>query len=382
MILNLQKKIESWVEQGLLTQPQAEKILAAENKGESRSWVLYGIAGIGITAIAIGIVSVIAANWQEVPWFAKIAGYLLLHSAAGYWVWVTLPKPSAWREAALLLFSLMFYAGIGLYAQVFQLSGPAWRTSLFWVALTSGCALLTRGRVLSYLWVLSLNQTIFVWAVERRIGGVEDKLALSFAISVPILTCAFGLWGYRFPVLATLRKASIELGFMAVMVFGSICGNIAWQTGRAMPREDLPYLLLPWAALFLAIFASVTRGRWAPKNLQVITAALLLFMGTYITVPLFLDNHGGLFYRVVGAAGFFTVWGLAAASAALGNFRRLFDACSVIIATRFLMVYFEVFGTLAMTGMGLIFSGMLILGVAYGWYRYRGLLHDKVGVKS
>jgi hypothetical protein len=74
---------------------------------------------------------------------------------------------------------------------------------------------------------------------------------------------------------------------------------------------------------------------------------------------------------VCGAAGFIAVWAAAAAAAAAASMKKLFDIASFVIAIRFIVIYFEVFGSLSMTGIGLIISGAVIIGIAILWNRGR-----------
>jgi hypothetical protein len=97
--------------------------------------------------------------------------------------------------------------------------------------------------------------------------------------------------------------------------------------------------------------------------------ATLILSGILIIIPSFVDVGD---QPILGCALFIAVWSGAAAIAAANERRRLFDAAALIIGIRFIVVYFQVFGSLAATGLGLILSGSVILGVAYLWYRYRG----------
>ena len=53
------------------------------------------------------------------------------------------------------------------------------------------------------------------------------------------------------------------------------------------------------------------------------------------------------------------------------NHQRLFNLCVNLIGLRFLIIYFQVFGSLATTGIGLIVSGLIIIGAVVGWYKSR-----------
>jgi hypothetical protein len=57
---------------------------------------------------------------------------------------------------------------------------------------------------------------------------------------------------------------------------------------------------------------------------------------------------------------------------------RAFNALTGLVALRVLIVYFEVFGSLLDTGLGLIFGGLLTLLLAWLWKRHRGSLAQRL----
>ena len=61
---------------GLISAAQADTIVAFEAQ-RSRPWLLWSIAGLGAFAIAVGMLAVVASNWQEIGPRAKIAVDLL-----------------------------------------------------------------------------------------------------------------------------------------------------------------------------------------------------------------------------------------------------------------------------------------------------------------
>jgi hypothetical protein len=75
--------------------------------------------------------------------------------------------------------------------------------------------------------------------------------------------------------------------------------------------------------------------------------------------------------QILGAVAFLSVWTLAAAATARAGWRRLFNVCTFVIGARFVVIYFEVFGDMTMTGVGLVVSGGVILGAGLAWARLR-----------
>jgi len=191
---------------------------------------------------------------------------------------------------------------------------------------------------------------------------------------------ALGLWTEhvrRFN--AHLRRAALVWGIAVVMLVGTPLANVLWHAPTDEFRPHLAYLAIPWAALLVA-----AAGAWywpqVKRDVRLAGVGLLFACGVFATLPLFFgDASESLSIKVIAAAGFFCTWVLAAATAAFAHQKRLFDLASLAIALRVVIVYFEVFGSLAMTGLGLIFSGIVILAIAFAWHRFRERVRQQLG---
>ena len=79
--------------------------------------------------------------------------------------------------------------------------------------------------------------------------------------------------------------------------------------------------------------------------------------------------------EVTDAALFILAWFAAAFFLFRLDYRKLFNALIVGIGIRFLVVYFQVFSDLAMTGLGLIVSGLAIIGLSALYIKKRESLY-------
>src|SRR5210317_691815 len=78
------RKLRAWREAGLIDDQTVERIEAYE-AGHARPLALWGAIGIGSLAIGLGIISVIAANWEDVPGLVRLAvHFALMAGLAGY----------------------------------------------------------------------------------------------------------------------------------------------------------------------------------------------------------------------------------------------------------------------------------------------------------
>lgn len=70
--MKLEKKLEEWQQAGFIDAATAERILTHE-RGVARPVVLYAIGGLGAVTIGIGVISVVAANWDGIGYRTKLA---------------------------------------------------------------------------------------------------------------------------------------------------------------------------------------------------------------------------------------------------------------------------------------------------------------------
>ena len=74
---------------------------------------------------------------------------------------------------------------------------------------------------------------------------------------------------------------------------------------------------------------------------------------------------------LVAALAFIGLWVLVAYTAHQAGLLTLLNLATAVIGIRILIVYFEVFGSLLGTGVGLVTGGMLTLGMVWLWVRKR-----------
>lgn len=380
MTPQLQNKIASWVERGLITAEQAERIVAHETREPERPWTLYGIAGVGVTALVTGVVSLVAANWDDIAPWVKLACYFLLQGGVGYGFLRAADRPGWARETWLTLFAPLILAGIGLIAQTYNLHGDGWEALLLWVIITLPAVWLAQSWALVHLWPAAVFVTSLIWATADRSGGLPEFGRACVVATLPLSFVAIAFvsehvrWFNPY-----LRGAMLVWGMALLLLFGTPLANALWSFEHSEFSPHLGYLAVPWSALVMASLGAWYRPQVKPE-VRIATVALLVASGVFATLPLFFGTDSeSTGIKVIGAAGFFCTWVAAAAAAAYSHHKRWFDAASLVIALRIVIVYFEVFGSLAMTGLGLIFSGLVILGIAFAWHRFRERVRQQLG---
>ena len=90
----LQVELEGWQREGLVTEEQGgalrERYRLDALEGEGTNLLLFTIYAVGAVLIAGGVISFVAAHWDEIPRVLKIVMLLtamLGSHGVGYWLW-------------------------------------------------------------------------------------------------------------------------------------------------------------------------------------------------------------------------------------------------------------------------------------------------------
>lgn len=373
--MRIPQKIEQWKEAGLISGEQASKILDFEERNPGRNWVVSGIAGIGVIALSMGVISIVAANWDFYSYEFKLLAYFALQIALGAGTWRYLNTKSVTREVLLTLFMALFLAGIGLISQIYNLRGEPYGGLFFWSAITFPTVLLSQSRLISNAWVILFGVALSLWVFD---GREEERIIYGCAVVFLVL----GLGAFRAPWYSSYFARAARLWSFLTLAAATVFAHTAWNYGRfsqqelAWFKESLPYI---WFAA-LAPVATIALSRPPhPRAAVIAVACAMVALCFYLSNPIIglvpcNDRTGAIF--------FLALWALIAAAAGVAGAKRIFDFATFVIGARFFVAYFEIFDSLGTTGIGLVGSGGFILGLLYVWHKYRNLLLQKISRKA
>lgn len=366
---NLDKHLSDWQSQGFLSPEQADRIRQFEADRAPQSRLLTVLTILAVLSIGLGIISLIAANWDQIPAWFKLLSYFSLMLAQVYALIKWDDKPGLVREGLYFLYILSILAGIGLIAQVFHVPSDGWRGPTLWSALSFGLMLRARTEPSVLLWYAG-----FTWAWLGFVfqSSAHEFLRLQcFMASVAVL-CIGASWNGRWKLPEPQRSLTLHLGSLFVLVAGPWC-LLARSSHDVRSGIDFAVAVL-LAAVWLFVLA-----RQLKKTLLVAAGIVALgFFARWWIADLAqrdLLEQWPNFLDTVAFTVQLSAMGLLALHWDRG---RIFDGLTLLMAARIFTLFFTLFGTLFMTGAGLVIFGIIVLGLLRVWYRYHDRLQSRL----
>lgn len=352
------RKLAAWQAAGLIDAATAQRIRSYEAQ-HARPLALWAVIGIGALAIALGLISVVAANWDAIPAMVRLGVHLALLAAAAAALWAMRGRNPWGEEALLFVFGALGLTFMGHIGQAYQTTSPLWQPLALWLALF-GPLFLLRGA--GWLTAAALGGVLIlcVWGfADENKAFSGSVLAFALPTAIPLALAPLG---------AALRERSIRQEFwrrieqigLAYALSGA--SGIAVLSMEAFARGGDAAKVLPtflvWAAAALAATAAI----WAVRKDRSGQAAagIMAAAGAVALVAYPLSGHA------IGAALLFmALWAMVADCALRGGWRGVFQLAVALLALRLIVLSFELEDDLLSSGAGLIVSGLLILGVAW-----------------
>ncbi|MDZ4082942.1 MAG: DUF2157 domain-containing protein, partial [Bdellovibrionales bacterium] len=84
----LDSKLGDWQKAGLIDSTQVEKIRTYEASLPESSWILSSLLILGTLIVGIGVISLVASNWDQIPNFVKLCVNFIVLGIVGYRIYV------------------------------------------------------------------------------------------------------------------------------------------------------------------------------------------------------------------------------------------------------------------------------------------------------
>jgi uncharacterized membrane protein len=364
----LDRQLSDWTGHGLITRDQATLIRKHESEKPESSWILSGLYLLGALIVAIGVISLIAANWFRIPDAVKLGADFLLLLGLGF---ATLRSQDSNKllafEGFLLSFILMCLASIGLISQVFHTGGKLHEALLFWSLITFAAASAARNILIPFLWTGAFLTGISLAALESiALQPIFHRSFQAVFMAIPLLCAVLTIISKNFG-----EESASTRAFRAWTILGGITALAVAEVTEL--HRDFTSAYFPAYALWsLALWGVWKASGYTRIQKGLVSGVLFTFLSSF-HLPFL-----GVSLPVVYASHTVLELGLMAVFVASLKERALFQGFLTLLGLRFLTLYFQAFGGLARTGFGLILSGALVIGMGILWNRYRKAIADWV----
>ncbi len=368
----IERRLREWSEHALLDPSTLQRILDYEAGRAPDGWQWRALLILGAAIVGIGIVSLIAANWAAIPANVKLGADFALLALLAVGIWFTRPASAA-RETSIVLFQITCLASIGLIAQIYHLGGRPWQALGWWSVMCLPITGFARARPAWWLW------------------GSLALLACALA--------AHDLLTLRMADLDRFDEGALLYAWLATTLLAGLAYNVAVLRGWRWPREVFGFWWLLLGLGYLGLIDGLHSLREFPPPRAVglypllgLAGALALILamrrdlrpasrGTLVAMVIvtLAASHPSWLFDPTSASGAFDSQDLRAAAvtllilsggllvSSLQGWRWLFQLFTLSIGLRFFVVYLQAFAGLAATGVGLIVSGLLIIGLVMLW---------------
>ncbi|MCB1169127.1 MAG: DUF2157 domain-containing protein [Leptospiraceae bacterium] len=354
--MKLADKIKTWVEAGLIQPDQGKAIEQFEANRHSRPYAMYSFVILGVTVISIGIISLIAANWEDIPDAVKLGTDILILLITAFFVFYYRKSPILYYSLSVF-FSIFVLASIGLISQVFHTGGELYEAVALALLLTAPLMFLQEGRFLAHLWIAGFVFALLNYLFDQYYFHSFGLGAVHILTTGSILLLAGLVLRSAGAVLQTQARASFAWGVLVLSIAAIYFSFADLESSDLKDSSIETWVLIPSILLVCAAaYSFFMLPRTLPRRIMVLAAFGFLYVLVFFS--LFVYPVGDKFTYL----GILFVILAMCAAIAFFDYRYLFDTFLVIAGIRFLVIYFELFEDLATTGIGLILAGLIIIG--------------------
>ena len=293
----LRQEAELWRAEGIINDSQHQQLSQRYQFNNldtsSRNQFVTVLIGIGSILIGLGVITFVAANWQDLPKTAKVLlllSLLIIVNATGFYFWRKLSSsPQRLGNGLLILGALILGANIGLMGQLFHSTNPFYELLLAW-----GIGVLVMAYSL-HLTSLAAMAIILIWS--GYLGFISNDLFSSASQNptwssflgqhMPLLACIVFIplaylcksrWIFCLSAIAILSSAVINLSLLGDRLFNlSTLQTSGWLVAIAFA---LPSALL-WSYDDSYLTYTTKSFSRSARNLALLYLAIVIYSSSF-----------------------------------------------------------------------------------------------------
>ncbi|TAE04541.1 MAG: DUF2157 domain-containing protein [Bacteroidetes bacterium] len=285
----LRKEIEKWVQESIISQPQADLLVQKYELDSPKAWYQDSgniLKSVAIFFVVMGFFLIIGANWSSIPTLGRvmIGLFPLLASYAGAFYFYTKNDQPA-VERSMFLATLLFGANIALQSQIFHISSYFPNGILFWLLAAMPLVLYFQ----SSMYVITFLALYIFWL------GAESGFQ-QFSLLSPVLLAIFAY---------VLYKKPSQIGFVlfGFALYGCLLNGIIFYRKASFWGSSF-YFFISFSATFVLLYQSIIfyfRDRFSEDFVRKLSGLMRLFLVFWLFCFTFTEPVESL-YRSFGTA--------------------------------------------------------------------------------
>ncbi len=271
----ISRDLAELLEAGILNEETATKIQeyyqSKQKPSSNRLTLVFSI--LGATLVGLGIILIIAHNWDELSKTVKTAFAfvpLLIGQALCAYTILKKKESIGWREASGVFLFFAIGACISLISQIYHIEGDMSSFLKIWMLLSLPLIYLLPSSMVSLLYIVGISS----YAAETGYGRWNQPPYLYLAFLAAVLPHYYYLWKHK--------RDSNFFNFHSWFIAGSVIHALGTFS------DEVPELMwIAYIGLFSVLFLRGTSGAYQSKSLVANPFRLLGALGILICCLIF-----------------------------------------------------------------------------------------------
>ena len=390
-----ENQIKKWLSEGKISEEQANMMLAENSaaiKDKSGNRFLSVISVLGSVFLGVGIIWIVASNWDGIPDIIKIIG--LLGSTCGlvylgYEIGFNKESFPRTGHSLVLLGAILFGASIFLIAQIYNIEANSSNLLLIWLIGIIPLIYIFQSHLITFLSCI----VFCFWFNDFLLIGYDefDPLRISLIIffyqTFGLLLFSIGSLHYFLVRYAKVARAFRLIGiYLAIIVLFAFTFRFAFS-GLSEIISDLtvhPIMISSFYLLICILFGinlKYNPSRSKTNFLENSIALTILTVIFALNLTIESTNYYTLFWLLFNVL----FIGLIIVLFRIGYDRRDMKLVNIASSTAFIFIifkFFDIFSNLLYNGIAWMVFGVILLSGSIIFEKKRRKIRDNFGQEN
>jgi uncharacterized membrane protein len=365
---------------GILDQNTKEKLqnFAVNYERKSISSFANSIISFGGFAIILGITLVISSNWDKISDFTKISSYIAL--LIGFHISAYLLRTISPKISQIIYYIIAGYilAGIGLIAQIYNLSSKNGEAYLMWFFMIIPMSILLRDNRIGVMAMMGL----YFWIIiNANINFYNSEY--NWQSQIIFITTIFTNMILIPRISDNLKNSFEQIGFIGYLFLGITTFSMGFAHD-ILPKEKMSSILLHPITIVIIVLNVIFLTNNFIKNFRERKKLVDIFqlpefiIAILNLIPLFIFVD----HKLLISISYWIIWflscGLMIYRGEIEKNKTLINIGTWCVIIGLIARFVDLVETMLFTGSMFILFGIVLILIAYVGEKYRKNLINKV----